>query len=700
MPPVEDASAFAALPGALQLALLPLAFERVWHPVRSLQVAPDLPDGWWQAVITTLHLTPSPDGTVEVPESLRTQLTQRLATEQPHVYREAARRASREAHQQGDIRRAVALLHDIGDAEAADLLLEDWLSDRINASEHELAQHTIETLLPQQVGPRARAAYWISVMVSAPREQAATARHEVQAAYDAGEHNPRLLHTLSYALQYDGHYALALQVVEQGLKAGATGLDRLRLTHQKSMCLSYLARHEEHLAAAQDLLEEAQRQGNVSFTASAHATLAYAHEDLGDWDTAEVHYQRGAQLFRRISQTRLLATLLNNYAQSLAGRGRPVEAFQLLDEADALPETTLIHHAWIALSRAIVQHHSGLHSEALVTARRASELLAEAHLPGDELVALLIEAERLALDGQLEEAQQRLREAQAMRSDDPANVAALDLTAAVLAYVTGQIERAKALLEASLTPDLPAWDQARAHAYLAAIAYREGQSPDLDALAQALTLTDAPLLTDALALRPFLSWLGTQPEWAERVTQVFAQSRPAGQIPLRLELFGPIEVHGPSRRVAFKTRRAAELLAFLALNGPARRRDLLAGLWEGIPDKLTVDLFKKTLKHLRVALDELLPPEADPVPVSSGIYSLHPLLEIRTAWLPGGLFPAPDVRQSGELTIRGAFLADAQGPWADDLREEVHQQLRTALAERGTAGDPTATRLLAQVRGL
>ena len=568
--------------------------------------------------------------------------------------------------------------------------------------ENQALQTQVEALPDAWVGARARAAYWLSCISASDREKAAEVRRAAHAVYDAGERNPRLLHLLSYALQTDGQYLPALQYADEGLKQGASGTDVLRLRQQLAMTLSYLGRTEEHLEAAQTLLADARAQGDLYYSAVAHGTLAYAFEDSGDLETAAAHYQQAITLYRRISQWPLLATLLNNYAQSLAGAGRPAEALELLDEAARLPGTSPRHQGWIGLSRALVHHQYGLHAEALQSTVRAVQLLHDAHLTGDVIVAQLLAAERLAMDGQLGGAREQLRDARGLLADQPRNTAHLQFSQGVQAFAEGDHAAAAALFSAAQDGDLTPWDQARAALYLLAAALEQGAAPDTAALSGALTALghDAPLLTDAPLLGRALGWLRQQSGWSERLDAVFGGPAVVGRVPLRLELLGPLEVHHASGHLRFPLRRSAELLAYLALHGPATRQQLLAALWEGSPDSKVVDLFKKTLRGLRETVRPLLPEGTDPVVIENGTHRLHPLLDVTAAWLPGDLFPAPAVRRGGPIEVRGAFVAGAQGPWADDVRADVQERLCAELERRAEEDDPSVLNALRVARGL
>ncbi|MVN85689.1 tetratricopeptide repeat protein [Deinococcus sp. HMF7620] len=698
--PAEIETALQQLPPTLLNALLPLALEKTWHPVRSLSVAPDLPDVWWDQVQTHLPLVVQENGTIPVPSELREALTQRLSITFPRRYRELIQQHSAEALRDDNISLAASLLNDIGDQEGLNAVLEKWISEHHHIGNHERIELELKSIPSAWLGARAQAAYWLSQIVSG-REMAIEARQQVQQAYDRGDRNPRLMQAFSFALHSEGQYQLALQVARQALATDIAGIDQLRILHLKAISLDCLSQDVEHLEAAQELLDQATAHVDLRYMGLAHVTLACAYENLSDWATAEPHYQQAITLYNRTSQWRFLATLLNNYAQALGDRGRVTEALQHLQDAERLSHISPRHQAWLAMSKATIHHRYGMHVDALASTRQAVLLLRQLQLPADEVMALSSVAERLVFNQQIEAAEQVHREARALLGTDPDGEAQLAFTAGVITFAKQEWLTAEKQFREALSGSLFNWNEARAHIYLVALALKAGKTPDTEVLRTKLDAfgQDTPLLTDASLLTETLTWLRQQPEWRERVEQVFGHQM-IGTVPLRLELLGPLEIYHQERLLRFPLRRSAELLAFLALQGASTRQQLMAALWEEQADKKVVDLFKKTLRGLRETLRPLLPEGADPIVIEGGQHQLHPLLALTTSWLARDLFLAPAVHIRGPLEIRGPFLADAQGPWADDARREIHERLYQDLTERLENGDPTVQQAVQLLRTL
>ncbi|UQN06536.1 hypothetical protein [Deinococcus sp. QL22] len=691
----------APLDHALQAALLPLAFEALWHPVEALELAPDLPEDWFRTVTRTLNL-PVEGNRAPVPEAVQQVLRRRLSHERPRLYRELAGAAADRAFAADDVQLAMTLLHAGGLLRQAEAGLVAWISRWDLANGFGTVNQHLQALPGACLTARVRGAWW-HAQIRQGGEAGAQARREAQAAYDAGEREPEVVHALLLGHNFDSQHVLALALADELLAGGAGGLLRLRTLHQRAVALLDLGRLTEHRAAAEALIEEAGRQGRLDFIASGHAALAYALEEGRHWDDATWHYERATATSERIGHHRQLVVVLNNFAQMLAQAGRPAEARLKLEAARPYLSGHAAQDAWLALTRAIIDHQYGAHAEALISTRAAVQAAAAASLDGYQLSALLLETQRLALDGQTDAATSRFREARALLpAGDSHDATASRLTAAMQQYLLGQVEGAvEAFAGLSQDEHLSAWDQARLQLYLADGALHLNSRPDLEAVTRALSRagTDAPLRTDAPRLSRVLDWLAREPGWKERLACAL-EAAPMGEtIVLRFELYGPLVFQHAGGALPFPLQRSAELLAYLALHGPSTRQNLLTALF-GHTDTASTDHFKKVLRGLRSALIPLLPPGTDAVLNEQRRYRLNPLIAVTCAWYPQALFPLAVLRTSGAMTVTGLFLDGVRGPWVDSLLEDAHEELVRELKERQRAGQPDAAALLVRAQAL
>ncbi|TSA80599.1 tetratricopeptide repeat protein [Deinococcus detaillensis] len=601
-----------------------------------------------------------------------------------------------------DIRQEIGALREAGDLAAAAELLEDHVGKLMNLNDHAGAQALINSLPDVWVNPRVRAMYWLSQRKGGTREEAVQARQEAETAYEAGERNFRLIYFVADTRQLDGLDDLAMQVMLEGLQMELQPTDRMLLLHVYAATLLSLGEALAARGSAQEMLQLAQRNGKSRHVGIANALIAESYSHESNVAEAQRYFLRSLHILRRLGDQGQLVVHLNNYAQNLIDWGRPREAEQALAEARELPVRSTRHRGWLALSTAILHHQYGMHSAALASTAHAVALLCEAELPGSEITARLMGAERLAFDGQPHAAQEALQNAQARIGEDRRYQAQTYLTAGVLAWTKGDTVEAEQQFDRAQEMEhlLVTWDQARLPLYRIALARRGGQIPGTAALDAALETAhnDYPLVTDAPVMADTLRWLGEQPGWRERLEAVFSQPL-EGTVAVRLELLGPLEVYAGRDVLRFPLKRAGELLAFLALHGPASRSDILNALFEARTDDKTTDNFKKTLRALRAVLEPLLPEGTEPVQLERQRYRLNPLLDVSVSWVPPS-FPAPGVRQSGPIAVRGQFLAAARGEWVAEVRSEVHALLRAHLEQAAAEGNPTVQAVLRMVRAL
>ncbi|MCD0160979.1 hypothetical protein IHN63_06600 [Deinococcus sp. 6YEL10] len=677
-------------------ALLPLAFEDDWHPVQSLAAAPDLPEDWWVQLQPHLEASgkrPSP--------AVFAALREAWQVRWPRRYRAAGLTRGQTLLADGQVLRGVTVLLEIGEVESARRGVEQWMNERIRAGESRQLLEVMTTLPAAAVDVRVRAAAASVRIAGEDQADAALVRAELNAAYLAGERDARFLYCLAHACQFDAEYERALALLDEALNRPDPHGDLVQLLQLKGAVLGYLGRLQDQTATARQLIQAARTAGDVYFEAMGAVTLGYALEDLGDFAAAEREYRHAARLMRQLNQGPQLATLLNNWAQSLAAAHRPHEALQRLDQALSLPGLQVRHHGWVGASRAMVLHQLGRRAEALPAAQRAAALLREAHLPGDEVWVRCLEAQEAALAGDLPAARAALQVAADLTVPGGRDEALLTFSQVVVAHCAGDTSGVQALLggldDAALFP----WDAARAQLYRLDLARATGGMLDDTELDAALTAAggDGPLRTDSPALRDTLGWLAAQPGWSTRIGALTGTEPTPVGIPLHLDLLGPLVLTGPAGDLRFRLWRSLELLAVLILHGPQTRAQLLAHLWDGEVDARTLDLFKKTLRSARDALGPLLPEGADPVVSSGGRYALSEQFTLTLSWRPPG-FPAPGVRQTGPVTVRGAFADGARGPWADEVRLDAHEALLRDLEARHTSGDHSVGAALETARYL
>lgn len=175
-----------------------------------------------------------------------------------------------------------------------------------------------------------------------------------------------------------------------------------------------------------------------------------------------------------------------------------------------------------------------------------------------------------------------------------------------------------------------------------------------------------------------------------------------------IALLGPPEVRWEGRLVAFRTRKALALLAYLAVEGQAHPRDQLAALfWPGGEPAQRRAMLRTTLQHLRRALPEpLVRAEGDTLAFVRGaellldIEQLGAAASLIRATLPPDRPALRPALEAAAALCRGEFMQDfnvadvpAFDHWLLAQRQRwrqhaelTHDQLLGLLAESGESG--------------
>ncbi|GBF04992.1 hypothetical protein DAERI_030158 [Deinococcus aerius] len=173
------------------------------------------------------------------------------------------------------------------------------------------------------------------------------------------------------------------------------------------------------------------------------------------------------------------------------------------------------------------------------------------------------------------------------------------------------------------------------------------------------------------AFQPLFGVLAARPDWPRTWPRPGVTVRTLGRLDVQPSL--PLQ-------------RAAELLVYLALNGPTRRDTLLHDLYSGTGERAAGQL-KANLGALRAALGTHS--DGPAVTFRDGLYALSPSLRLRLdahallAALEGGASP-----QEALDAYAGPFLPEIPREWAQVWRTRLHDAALN-LCERLAAGAPT-----------
>ena len=165
---------------------------------------------------------------------------------------------------------------------------------------------------------------------------------------------------------------------------------------------------------------------------------------------------------------------------------------------------------------------------------------------------------------------------------------------------------------------------------------------------------------------------------------------------LRLRSFGALEVWVAEQPVRFAFSRCAELVAWLALHGPASREKIVDALWDGSRTASHLEYFRVVVRQARAALRAAGALEFNPIVYSAHTYSLAPQLSVSSdvALLERALHnPSTELLKTALEVYRGEFLPGVTSEWAALRRTKLLDmvlEIALRLAETLEPNDPRA----------
>jgi ATP/maltotriose-dependent transcriptional regulator MalT/DNA-binding SARP family transcriptional activator len=468
------------------------------------------------------------------------------------------------------------------------------------------------------------------------------------------------------------------------------------------------------------VLDIYEASGDVVNAAFAHECAGLALAKLGQLSGAGVHLEKARRAWQGLDNHKELATVLNNLGMVYYLQGEAEKAMALLDDAveKARRSGNARAEAYALASIADIERDRGAYDMAIERNNLALDLagdLGDTTLCTQVLTSL---ADTHRLRGDLDKAEILVRQAAAdaeereswyevgiariglglllrERGDGPQAVAHLKDAADVLSTCHAKREQAIALYHLGETLFFS----------------RRGRSKAMQALEEAAHLSqdlgyDHFLVQRALATPELIQYAASKRIGSgfyrvllEKIASRHGprQERPragrskAGRLP-SVELFalGPMGVFVGGRRVLdfeWQSEKSKEMFLFLLRHGePARKEEILSGLWPDLPRDKCNSSFHSTLYRLRRALYTqcvieqtgryVLNPRGrfwcDAVEFESRIRKAEQTQHRSARW-------AHSLRQAVEL-YRGPFAIDFYSDWLEADRRRLEDMYLRSLA--------------------
>ncbi|WP_264777725.1 tetratricopeptide repeat protein [Deinococcus aetherius] len=565
-----------------------------------------------------------------------------------------------------------------GDVRRLALALVPALEER---AEHHLVREVLGPLGEAGLPPALRRALAVAQIETGEQGRGEAALLALRAARQA---DARALTYLARRALGLGHpeEALALLDEAEGVAEGPalTGARQARATVYWE-----LGRPEDARTVAENVVGRAEASGDAADLAGGLSLLALCHTGMGEYGAAVPLLERAVALYDSLGLPGRATVERNNLATLYAFQGRLEEARGQLERALAHAQAAGVRHLPLLLGTlGDVHRHAGRFRDALDAYARARQAAREVGAPdGLEGVTWVRAVEAARRAGDAGAARLALDRARLAVAGTPER-SALDLPlAAELAFQEGLIAfgdarpaDARPLFTAALGAEPDA--ALRARVYLAELARRAGQLARAD-LAEVVARLDALggdglLRPDAPAVGGLYAEAVRRGWWPERFGPPLSAAGAPSMPTLTLRTLGPLEVRVGEREVRLPFAKCGELLAWLALYGPAAREQIVDALWDGTVTPSQLEYFKVVVRRARASLAEGGGLDFNPLPFEGGTYRLSPRFEVRA-----DVVALARAAESGEeramrevlMSYRGEFLSGARGEWVELVRRRA-----------------------------
>ncbi len=390
--------------------------------------------------------------------------------------------------------------------------------------------------------------------------------------------------------------------------------------------------------------------------------------------------------------------LSNNLANICGIQGHFGETFRILSEILAARESKndIRHAGFLAqlayTSEALTNYKQANYEEALL-------LYSEYGLPERIKETKYMLSNAVRRSGNPKRAREILNEAHREWSEGDRDWTGFDAYYEGLdAFDNGDLSKARRDFSTTLVYPDHNLNSISAHAYLLEIDRREGLLTlekvekfidRLDAFNQ-----DSVLHTDAEPKRPLYRELVARGWFAERFGP-FTQPLPGNTITpkrfvLEVQTLGSFHCGLEQTHIKFPFAKAAELLIWLILHGPATREKIIDALWDGSSDPKHIEYGKLALRRLRTSLAEHLP--FNPLVYADHKYQLAAELEVK--------LDARELLEAFETTDLNArhkaleqysstFLPGVHSEWAEYMRTRLQDAAFSTAVGLGKLYEPS-----------
>ncbi|MBZ9751538.1 hypothetical protein K7W42_11750 [Deinococcus sp. HMF7604] len=638
------------LPSKVRAAFPEAATLEEWSETRARDAQLSLPDGWIEAAQDVgLPMTPVAPGRFVPLQAVMDVLREELGRT-PERAAQLYRRAAEQAEARGEPLLALQHYERGGHALPAQTLATRLCSEYLWRIDYPSVLSTLEQLRRWQPLPPALNAALALALIRTDRVQEG---ESLAASLLEQELEPDALRALAHAAHRRGERQMQLHYAQLLTQHARTRSQRADAARLEVAALLRLGRPQEAAARADVLLDTSQALHPLEW-AGTYFTLHTIYEELRDPVLSEQHLRSALDLYESMHSHQQIAVCLNDLAMLRAQAGALEEAQGLVGRAldligSSMPDLRVVYletQGDVLLWNAEFGGAAQAYAQALEAARQR-------HLTPLITRIQLGHAHTLTQLGDFPAAQEALDDAAANLppTDQPLR-AALTFTRAVLAFAQGQLDEARTLWQEDAS------DSDLRRAYLALL---DGQPSSVPLPAYLRRAHSVTLRGPAPPIKP-------------------APAFPAAEgFTLHLQTCGSVQatLNGAPLHLPFS--RAADLLAYLALQAQASRADIIRDLWDGSNDTRAVNYAKLTIRKLRAALEDHLP--FNPLPFEKNLYALAPALTVHsdaTLILDAEHSTDLDLLRRAVQAHAAPFMPALEGEWAEAFRERLQGAAQAA----------------------
>ena len=675
---------FARLPQNVREALPEASVLEVWREADAEKLGCKLPKGWLgEAQRAGLLLTPLSARTYR-PHTLVLETLERELQSRPERYAQLHTLAGNEARKNEDLISALRHHQKAEHLSEVSKIAEELIPQLHKRQEFKLICELLESISSSEseLPPETAAYYGYALLWTGQLQQSEKALRNLR---EKGQGEP-LTSTFLAKLSFEQEkFSEAHEMIKEVLNHEIEDLYSKNFAQTVLISiLNKLGHYEEALPIAQEMVAHAEVRGNRLQIAVGLTNLEYSYFRAGNFSACEQAIREALYHYTKLRMTdstnfRLLSS---NLANIYGIQGRFGETFRILSEILAVQESKSdIRHAAFLAQLAYT-------SEALTNYEQATAYYEEALLlySGYGLSERIKETKyalsnAIRRNGDPKRAREILNEAHQEWSDGDRDWTGFDAYHEGLdAFDNGDMSKARQNFDTTLIYPDHNFNAISAHAYLLEIDRREGLLTlekvekfidRLDALGQ-----DSILHTDAEPKRLLYRESVARGWFAERFAP-FVEPLPGNIIEpkrfvLEVKTFGGFRCNFEQKNIKFPFAKAAELLVWLTLYGPATREKIIDALWDGSRDPKHTEYGKLALRRLRTALAEYLP--FNPLIYADHRYQLAAELEIELD--VRDFFKAFETddqaaRRAALERYSGTPLPSVHSEWAERLRAEL-----------------------------